>query len=145
MVNFSPSCCFSKNASKPWSLTLKRHIHILSFNSYGFLIFLSFLTCQDNYDALAFIICVRVRTVVSCNSLHNLVQFSHPVMSYSLRPHGLQHARPLCPSPTHRAYSNSCLSSQWCHPTISSSVIPFSSRPQSFPASGPLDWESYSP
>ena len=72
MVNFSPSCCFSKNASKPWSLTLKRHFDILSFNSYGFLIFLSFLTCQDNYDALAFIICVRVRTVVSCNSLYKI-------------------------------------------------------------------------
>ena len=56
-------------------------------------------------------------------------------MSDSLRPHGLQHTRPLCPSPTPGAYSNSCPSSQWCHPTISSSVIPFSSQLQSFPAS----------
>ena len=60
------------------------------------------------------------------------------VVSDSLPPHGLQHARPPCPSPTPRVYSNSCPSSQWCHPTISSSVIPFSSHFQSFPASGSL-------
>ena len=54
----------------------------------------------------------------------------------TLQPHGLQHTRPPCPSPTPRAYSNSCPLSQWCHPTISSSVIPFSSSLQSFPASG---------
>ena len=64
------------------------------------------------------------------------VQFSHSVVSDSLRPHGLQHARPPYPSPTPRACSNSCPSSQWCHPIISSSVIPFSSCLQSFPASG---------
>ena len=62
------------------------------------------------------------------------VQFSPSVMSHSLRPHGLQHARLPCPSPAPGACSNSCPSSQWCHPTISSSVIPFSSCPQSFPA-----------
>ena len=64
------------------------------------------------------------------------VHFSHSVMSDSLRPHGLQHARPPCPSPTPRVYSNSCPLSRWCHPTISSSVVPFSSCLQSFPASG---------
>ena len=64
----------------------------------------------------------------------HLVQFSCSVMSNSLRPHGLQHARLPCPSPTPGAYSNSCPLSRWCHPTISSSVIPFSSWPQSFPA-----------
>ena len=64
------------------------------------------------------------------------VQFSHSVMSDSLWPHELQHARPSCPSPTPRVYSNSCSLSRWCHPTISSSVIPFSSCLQSFPASG---------
>ena len=64
------------------------------------------------------------------------VQFSHSVMSDSLRPHELQHARPPCPSPTPRVYPNSRPSSQWCHPAISSSVIPFSSHLQSFPASG---------
>ena len=57
-------------------------------------------------------------------------------MSVSLRSHGLQHARPPCPSPTPRVYSNSCPLSWWCHPTISSSVSPFSSRLQPFPASG---------
>ena len=64
------------------------------------------------------------------------VQFSHSVMSNSLWPHGLHQARPPCPSPTLRVYSNSCPLSQWCHPTLSSSVIPFSSHLQSFPASG---------
>ena len=68
--------------------------------------------------------------------LPDSVQFSRSVVSDSLRPHGLQHARPPCPSPTCRAFSNSCPLSQWCHPTISSSVIPFSSCLQSFPAWG---------
>ena len=67
--------------------------------------------------------------------LHS-VQFSCSAMSDSLRPHGLQHTMPPCPLPTPRVYSNSCPLSWWCHPTISSSVIPFSSCPQSFPASG---------
>ena len=57
-------------------------------------------------------------------------------MSNSLRPHELQHARPPCPSPSPEVYSNSCPSSRWCQPAISSSVIPFSSCPQSLPASG---------
>ena len=57
-------------------------------------------------------------------------------MSNSLRPQELQHSRPPCPSPTHRVYSNSCPLSWWCHPTISFSVIPFSSHLQSFPGSG---------
>ena len=65
------------------------------------------------------------------------VQFSSVAQSCpTLRPHGLQHARPPCPSPTPRVHPNPCASSQWCHPTISSSVVPFSSCLQSFPASG---------
>ena len=71
------------------------------------------------------------------------VQFSCSVMSDSLRPHGLQHARLPCPSPTPRAYSNSCPLSRWCHPTISSSVIPFSSRFQSFPTSGSFQMSQF--
>ena len=63
------------------------------------------------------------------------VQFTHSVVSDSLRPHELQHTRPPCPPPTPRVHSNSCPSSQWCHPAISSSVVPFSSCPQSLPAS----------
>ena len=64
------------------------------------------------------------------------VQSSRPVVSDPLRPHELQHARPPCPSPAPRVYPNSCPSSRWCHPTISSSVVPFSSCLQSFPTSG---------
>ena len=63
------------------------------------------------------------------------VQFNHSVMSNSLQPHGLQHTRPPCPSSTPGVYSNSRSSSWWCHSAISSSVIPFSSCPQSLPAS----------
>ena len=63
-------------------------------------------------------------------------QFSRSVVSNSLRPHESQHARPPCPSPTRGVYSHSCPSSWWCHPAISSSVVPFSSCPQPLPASG---------
>ena len=63
-------------------------------------------------------------------------EFSRSVVSNSLRPHELQHARPPCPSPIPRVYPNSCPLSRWYHPTISSSVVPFSSCLQSFPASG---------
>ena len=71
--------------------------------------------------------------VVKSTSQHS-VQISHSVVSDSLRPHGLQHARLPRPSLTPGVYSNSCPSSWWCHPTISSSAVPFSSCPQSFPA-----------
>ena len=64
------------------------------------------------------------------------VQFSRSVVSDSLRPHELQHIRPPCPSPSPGVHSDSCPSSPWCHPAISSSVVPFSSCPQSLPASG---------
>ena len=69
-------------------------------------------------------------------SLSGLVQFSHSVVSDSLQPPRLQHARPPCPSTTPGACSSSCPLSQWCHPTISPSIVPFSSCLQSFPASG---------
>ena len=71
-----------------------------------------------------------------CTHTLSSVQFSRSVVSDSLQPHGLQHARPPCPSPTPGVHSNSCPLSGWCHPIISSSVIPFSSSLQSFPASG---------
>ena len=70
------------------------------------------------------------------NYIQFSVQFSCSVVSNSLRPHELQHTRPPCPSPTPGVYSNSCPSSRWCHPAVSSSVVPFSSCPQSLPASG---------
>ena len=74
--------------------------------------------------------------------MHTTVQFSHSVSS-SLQLHGLHHARLPCPSPTSRAYSNSCPSHWWCHPTISSSVVPFSSCLQSFPASGSFQMSQF--
>ena len=76
--------------------------------------------------------------VICCCSIAQFssVQFSRSVVSHSLRPHELQHTRPSCPSPTLRVYSNSCPSSRWCHPAISSSVVPFSSCPKPLPASG---------
>ena len=77
------------------------------------------------------------------NISQSISHFSHSVMSDSLQPHGLQHARPLCPLPTPRVYSNSCPLNRWCHPTISSSVIPFCSHLQSFPASGPFQMSQF--
>ena len=74
---------------------------------------------------------VTVKAIQICS-----VQFSCSVMSDSLWPHGLQHTRLLCPSPTPRACSYLCPSSRWCHPTVSSSVFPFFSCFQSFPAAG---------
>ena len=71
------------------------------------------------------------------------VHFSHSVVSDSLQPHWLQDVRPPCPSQTPRAFSNSCPSSRWCHPTISSSVVPFSSCLQSFPASGSFSMSQF--
>ena len=81
----------------------------------------------------------RFRADISHNFLElciMTVQFSRSVVSDCLRPHELQHARPPCPSSTPGVHPNSCASSQWCHPAISSPVVPFSSCPQSLPASG---------
>ena len=74
-------------------------------------------------------------TSLSCQRVLSSFQFSRSVVSDSLRPHEPQHARPPCPSPTPRVHPNSCPSSRWWHPAISSSVVPFSSCPQSLPAS----------
>ena len=84
---------------------------------------------------------IRLKTgKVSCCS----VQFSSVAqLCPTLQPHGLQHARPLCPSPTPRVYSNSCPLSWWCHPTISCSVVPFSYCPQSYPASGAFQMSQF--
>ena len=75
---------------------------------------------------------VHTNNTMTCSS----VQFSPSVVSNSLRPHESQLARPPCPSPTAGVYPNSCPLSRWCHPAISSSVVPFSACPQSLPASG---------
>ena len=79
-------------------------------------------------------VCMCVCIKLKLNSF--LSQFSHSVLSDSLWPHGPQHSRPPCPSPTPRVYPNSCPLSRWCYSTISSSVVSFSSCLQSFPASG---------
>ena len=73
---------------------------------------------------------------------HSSVQFTCSVVSDSLQPHELQHARPPCPSPTPGVHSNTCPSRRWCHPGISSSVVPFSSL-QSFPASGSFQMSQF--
>ena len=86
------------------------------------------LGCRDMREQL--------RSVPSTFLIYSSVQFSCSVVSDSLRPHESQHARPPCSSPTPRVHPNSCASSWWCHPAISSSVVPFSSCPQSLPASG---------
>ena len=78
---------------------------------------------------------VKLRKFSSILPRFSSVQFSRSVVSDSSRPYELQHARPPCPSPTPGVHADSCPSSQWCHPAISSSVIPFSSCPQSLPAS----------
>ena len=77
----------------------------------------------------------RCDLYIQWNVQFSSVQFSHSVVSNSLQPHKSQHARPPCPSPSPGVHSNSCPLSRWCHPAISSSVIPFSSGPQSLPAS----------
>ena len=76
---------------------------------------------------------IKVYDVCNLHSSRS-VQFSRSVMSDSLQPHEPQHARPPCPSPTSGVYPNPCPLSRWCHPTISSSAVPFSSCPQYFPA-----------
>ena len=100
----------------------------------------STLHFQQPKDQLGCMSCYTSWTLLSTSSLDELafssVQFSCSVVPNSLRPHGLQHARPPWLSPAPGVHSNSCSVSWWCHPTISSSVIPFSSRLQSFPASG---------
>ena len=80
---------------------------------------------------------MKAYVVVHCT------QFSCSVMSDSLGAHELQHTRPPCPSPTPGVYSNSCPLSRWCHPTITSSVVPFSSCHQSFPASGSFQMSQF--
>ena len=82
------------------------------------------------------IVSTKKQLLNELNEWLSSIQFSCSVVSDSMRPYEPQHARPPCPSPTAGVYPNPCPWSQWCHPTISSSVIPFSSCPQSFPASG---------
>ena len=90
------------------------------------------MCCPSFYPSSIFISIQALFKSSLCLHVLSSVQFSCSVLSDSLRPHGLQHARPPCPSPTPGDYPNSCPSSQWCHPTISSFVVPFSSQPSIF-------------
>ena len=91
------------------------------------------------------LVVVVVQALVLSNSVTLSVHFSHSVVSDCLGPHELQHARPPCPTQTLGVHLNPCPLSQWCHPTISSSVVPFSSHPQSFPASGSFQMSQFFP
>ena len=98
----------------------------------------SLCLCLSSFPAYRFISTIFLDSIY----MHS-VQFSRSVVSDSLRPHELQHARPPCPSPTPGAYSNSCPLSWWCHPAISSSAVPFFSHLQSFPASGSFQMSQF--
>ena len=108
----------------------------------GLLILLIF--SKDQLLALlifAMVSFVSFTFISQCSFLMKMFFFSS--VQCSLQPHGLQHARLPCPSSTPRAYSNSCPSSQWCHPTISYSIVPFSSHLQSSPASGSFQMSQF--
>ena len=94
--------------------------------------------CEQNTRMME-LICHSKKLRIPYMTIELSVQFSRSVVSDSLRPHGLQHIRLPCPSPSPGACSNSCPLSQWYHPTISSTVVPFSSCLQSFPSSGNRD------
>ena len=119
--------CMAVQMGPPEALVLNREPSTAWFEEW-----LRFLSCIPQSTCLKN--GKRVYTEVHCT--YGSVQFSRSIMSDSLRPHGLEHARLPCPSPIPRAYLNSHPPIQWCHPTTSSSIIPFSSHLQSFPASG---------
>ena len=104
--------------------------------SESFLFFLGRSLLCSFFPSLLFYFCTLLQIFSS-------VQFSGSVLSDTLWPHGLQHTKPPCPSPTHRVYIDSCPLSWWYHPTISSSVIPFSSCLQSFPTSGSFQMSQF--
>ena len=108
---------------------------ILSINSPWHLISKLFYTLTPDYYLFPELFYNYTYINIIIQFQFSSVQFSRSVVSYSLRPHESQHTRPPCPSPTPRGYSNSCPSSRWCHPAISSSVVPFFLCPQSLPAS----------
>ena len=131
------------NSSNPWKqniLPFLCFIRFLSRRSHMFLLHRSF-NSLDNFTLKCFIVFnaivnwIFLKLYFSDFLLFSAVQFSHSIISNSLRPHELQHARPPCPSPTPGVHPDSRPSSQWCHPAISSSVVPFSSCPRSLPAS----------
>ena len=114
-------------------------IWMFSLENYSVFLFFNWVVCFVDIECMR---CLHTFDINPCWSYHIFLhsvsqfsQFSHSVVSDSLQPHKLQHARPPCPSPTPGVHSNSCPLSRWCHPAISSSVVPFFSCPQSLPAS----------
>ena len=122
---------YIKNLLK-WNCIVCILLH-LAFLTWGFISDIC-STCKDTVYT----------SFIHSNHSFSWVQFSRLVVSDSLQSHELQHARPPCPSPTPGVQPNPCSWSRWCHPAISSSVVPFSSCPQSFPASGSFQWVSSS-
>ena len=114
-------------------LRKKPLLTIMQINWGMFIFFMKIVTSSCFFKSQSYLVQLLIFLFIIIMQ-YTYIQFSS-VPSDSLRPHEPQHARPLCPSPTPRVYPNSCPLSRWCHPTISSSVIPFSSCPQSFPAS----------
>ena len=126
----SPSSCFLH--MWPWRGKSDRSETCFSWPLYSIWCFVYFLSLDVSLSLASGIVPIPTFSVFSS------VQFSRSVVSSSLWPHESQHARPPCPSPTPGVHSDSHPSSQWCHPAISSSVVPFSSCPQSLPASESL-------
>ena len=106
-------------------------MYTIVFKEVHFLFLIACAVSLNSYNC-NFVFCSSSPDVITFSS----IQFSCSVVSDSLQPHKPQHARPPCPSPIPGVHPNPCLSSRWCHPAISSSVIPFSSCSQSFPSSG---------
>ena len=125
----------SQHLLTAWNVVIRCHHSIFHrkryiLNSFGIILLYPFWNCMFNVVPTF----RHITPLAGKRNGHQSVQFSRSIVSNSLWHHGLQHARPPCPSPTPRVYPDSCPLSRWCHPTISFSVIPFSSCPQSFPA-----------
>ena len=133
--------CIVHGVTKSWTRLLLHftQIHVENSLILIYFHFFSFDLCAVNvihFTSKFVSNCIVIVITFTLNGQFSSVQFSRPVVSDSLRPHESQHARPSCPSPSPGAHSDSRPLSWWCHLAISSSVIPFSSCPQSLPASG---------
>ena len=131
MPGTSPSIIHSLNSA--YIFLSNTFLKAASFKSLR----VNFVSCHDHDREGSWytFVLIYIQQVLE-RVIYASVQFSRSVVSDSLQPHRLRHARPPCPSPTPEVYPDSCPLSRWCHPTVSSSVIPFSSCLQSSPASG---------
>ena len=129
---FSKCDCWTSNISISWELWRNANSQVPPYQTYQILQVLAPVMNSKNI-----LEDFNTYSILRTSTLNWFsVQYSRSIVSDSLWPHESQHVRPPCPSPTPGVHSNSCPSSRWCHPAISSSVVPFSSRPQSLPASG---------